>query len=398
MADLTPNPDDGSKEPSPLLMRAYRATEILCKIVRTGVLLVWLFMMGFSIRIIGSQGLGCSICLFTVCAMCIWAFYHAEIRYIFRRLIVWRRAPKLKGATLPPHMRAILHQKVKICRRLSEKLRPKLEERISLFLEMVKFKEKGVYFDITDYFVYRTKLRFVGPGYWSEKYKQYKHLGFVDALGKQIYFSLGMISPEDRIAGGISDEVRMCVAAEACLLILNRSYSDYSWLRNVEIWKDLGSSAGLASRGEVLLKWDAVQRGLIDGADGDSVTLHEFAHVLDRADDDKAQSIPVSKNSPEYKRWEEMLDRGYEQVRQAYEFGEGHVIDQYALTKSEHVIGATNSGKTVSYLVRSEFFPCATEAFFERSTELRDECPKIYGVMKDFYQLDPAEWPPPKLP
>ncbi len=68
-------------------------------------------------------------------------------------------------------MRAILHQKVKICRRLPEKLRPKLEERISLFLEMVKFKEKGVYFDITDYFVYRTKLRFVGPGYWLEKYK-----------------------------------------------------------------------------------------------------------------------------------------------------------------------------------------------------------------------------------
>jgi hypothetical protein len=76
----------------------------------------------------------------------------------------------------------------------------------------------------------------------------------------------------------------------------------------------------------------------------------------------------------------------------------GPVIDHYALTKSEHVIGATNSGKTVSYLVRSEFFPCATEAFFERSTELRDKWPEIYGVMKDFYQLNPAEWPPPKLP
>ena len=180
---------------------------------------------------------------------------------------------------MPPHMRAILHQKVKICRRLPEKLRPKLEERISLFLEIVKFKEKGVYFDITDYFVYRTKLRIVDPGYWSEKYKQYKHLGFVDTLGKQINFSLGMISPEDRIVGGISDEVRMCVAAEACLLILNRGYSDYRWLRNIEIWKELGSSAGVASRGEVSLTWDAVQQGLIDVSDGNSVTLHEFAHV-----------------------------------------------------------------------------------------------------------------------
>ena len=295
---------------------------------------------------------------------------------------------------MPPHMRVILHQKVKICRRLPEELRPKLEERISLFLEMVKFKEKGVYFNFMDYWIDRIALRFFGVD-CSEKHKQ---MGFFAALGEQFSFSLGIIRPRDRVMGGISDEVRMCVAAEACLLILNRSYPDYRWLRNVEIWKDLGSPSGLASRGEVLLKWDAVQRGLIDGADGDSVTLHEFAHVLDRADDDKAQSIPVSKNSPEYKRWEEMLDRGYEQVRQAYESGEGHVIDHYALAKSDHVIGATNSGKTVSYLVRSEFFPCATEAFFERSTELRDECPEIYGVMKDFYQLDPAEWPPPKLP
>lgn len=301
-------------------MRAYGATEILMKIANIFLLGFWLFMMGSSIFIIRSQGLGCSICLFTVCAMSIWGFYHAEIRYIFRRLIVWRRAPKLKGATLPPHMRAILHQKVEICRRLPEKLRPKLEERISLFLEMVKFKEKGVYFNFMDYLYDRIDLRFKGPEHCSEKHKQ---LGFFEALKEQFSFSLGIIRPGDRVMGGLSDEVRMCVAAEACLLILNRSYSDYRWLRDVEIWKDLGSSAGLASRGEVLLKWDAVQRGLIDGTDGDSVTLHEFAHVLDTADDDKAQCIPVPKNSPEYKRWEEMLDRGYEQVRQAYESGEG---------------------------------------------------------------------------
>jgi len=41
---------------------------------------------------------------------------------------------------------------------------------------------------------------------------------------------------------------------------------------------------------------------------------------------------------------------------------------------------------------RSEFFPCATEAFFERSTRLQKECPGIYQALKSFYRLNPAEW------
>ena len=94
--------------------------------------------------------------------------------------------------------------------------------------------------------------------------------------------------------------------------------------------RPLLDAAGIASRSVVHLRRDCVQAGLLDGADGQSVTLHEFAHVLDMGDDNKAQSIPISKGSPEYERWERILDAGYERVRQAYASGEDHVIDRYA--------------------------------------------------------------------
>ncbi len=152
------------------------------KVANLLLLVLWLGLLVSSFFLIRSQGFICSSCLFTVSVLGIWAFYHADIRYIFRRLIVWRRAPKLKGATLPPHMRAILHQKVKICRRLLEKLRPKLEERISLFLKMVIFKENGVYFDITDYCIDRIALRFFGVD-CSEKHKQ---MGFFAPWGNNL--------------------------------------------------------------------------------------------------------------------------------------------------------------------------------------------------------------------
>ena len=65
------------------------------------------------------------------------------------------------------------------------KLRPKLEERISLFLEMVKFKERGVYFNFMDYLYDRIHLRFKGPEHCSEKHKQ---LGFSRHWGNNLVF------------------------------------------------------------------------------------------------------------------------------------------------------------------------------------------------------------------
>ena len=100
----------------------------------------------------------------------------------------------------------------------------------------------------------------------------------------------------------VTEEMQICVAAEACVLILIRGCDSYSQLRKVTISKDRvklnGKEwGGWASRDEVALYWNGCLRGMHWGADNHNTILHEFAHVLDQADDSEAQSIPVSVDS-----------------------------------------------------------------------------------------------------
>ena len=178
----------------------------------------------------------------------------------------------------------------------------------------------------------------------------------------------------------VTEEMRICVAAEACVLILTRGYDSYSQFRRVIIHKGLikqgaGEWAGLGGRHEVDIKWDACLQGMHWGADNYNPILHEFAHVLDQADDSEAQSIPVSADSlVDRKKWEEVIAREYPKIKAAYKERKAHTIDEYALASN------------------AEFFSCATESFFERSGELHLHNPEIYELLQDYYGLDPLPW------
>ena len=245
-----------------------------------------------------------------------------------RKSKVLKRMDQLQGERLPANRRERLRQRVPLYRKLPDELKSKLEERMLLFLDLVEFRTKG---DIQ-----------------------------------------------------ITEEMRDVVSAEACLLVVNRSYMDYFNMDFVEIWKDPIErvegfvTLGVAKFNSVKLHWDTVQYSLISAEDNWNVTLHEFAHVLDFADDSIAQSIPVPKDTKEYANWKSMLDREFPRLQKAHASGHGHAIDKYG-TKA---IGDR----------RAEFFPCATESFFERSLELKEKNPEIYDLLKSFYQLDPAEW------
>ena len=178
----------------------------------------------------------------------------------------------------------------------------------------------------------------------------------------------------------VTEEMRICVAAEACILILNLGYDSYSQLRRVIISKDVlkrdgKECAGWAGRHEVTMYWDACLRGMYLGADNHNVILHEFAHVLDQADDAEAQSIPVAVDSvAERRKWEEVIAREYPKIQAAQGYSFKHTIDKYALTSN------------------AEFFSCATESFFERSRELQIHHPEIYELFQNYYGLDPVQW------
>ena len=84
------------------------------------------------------------------------------------------------------------------------------------------------------------------------------------------------------------------------------------------------------------MHWDACLDGIYWGSDNYNVILHEFAYVLDQADDAEAQSIPVAVDLvAERKKWEEVIASKYPKIQAAQVWlSLKHTIDMYALTSN----------------------------------------------------------------
>ena len=95
----------------------------------------------------------------------------------------------------------------------------------------------------------------------------------------------------------VTEEMKLLVAAEASLLIVNRPMADYRHLRRINLWKTkiqgVESAKGMAKVDVVDISWEFLIQTISDARDGQNLILHEFAHVIDFADDGIAQSIPV---------------------------------------------------------------------------------------------------------
>ena len=180
-----------------------------------------------------------------------------------------------------------------------------------------------------------------------------------------------------------TDEMKILVAAEAALLIVQRPMSDYRHLRVVHLWKDQidgqESALGTANRHEVNLSWQYLKMHIRKARDGHNLTLHEFAHLIDFADDGVAQSIPVAQGTSCFDEWKQVVDVEHERLMKAYESGKNYSIRAYG--GYECIKGN-----------KPELFSCGTSAFFERGARLKRESPEIYELFKKFYGIDPASW------
>ena len=180
-----------------------------------------------------------------------------------------------------------------------------------------------------------------------------------------------------------TDEMKILVAAEAALLIVQRPMSDYRHLRVVHLWKDQidgqGNALGTANRHEVNLSWQYLKMHIRKARDGHNLTLHEFAHLIDFADDGMAQSIPVAQGTSCFDEWKQVVDIEHERLMKAYESGKNYSIRAYG--GYECIKGN-----------KPELFSCGTSAFFERGARLKRESPEIYDLFKKFYGIDPASW------
>ncbi len=193
----------------------------------------------------------------------------------------------------------------------------------------------------------------------------------------------------------ITDEICITIAAEACLLLLNKGGAVYPDLESVLVYptgflveRDQHQPDGTVARGEhsllgeswsngkVILSWDDVEKGAADFTDGHNVVLHEFAHQLDAESGSTNGAPPLRRNS--YKAWASIFSDNFEDLRASSLLGHETVMDQY---------GATNP---------AEFFAVATETFFEKPHQLCDRHPDLYGELASYYQLDPRLWSRPE--
>ena len=195
-------------------------------------------------------------------------------------------------------------------------------------------------------------------------------------------------------AGGlqVTDEMRVTIAAQACMLQLNRGGALYPRLKYIIIYPttfvvsrketDTSGVSGESrrallgeswDRGKVILAWDNVLHGACNFVDGRNVVLHEFSHQLD-TEDGSADGAPLLAGESSYRSWAAAMSGEYRVLQRKARRGGKTLIDRY---------GATNP---------AEFFAVATETFFEKPRRMAEHHAELFKVLRDYYRIDPREW------
>jgi MtfA peptidase len=188
----------------------------------------------------------------------------------------------------------------------------------------------------------------------------------------------------------VTDEVRVTIAAQACVLLLHRETDYYPNLVSILVYPTTylvpggrRTSDGLVSersqarlgeswaRDVVVVAWDSALSGAADIHDGHNVVLHEFAHQLDQ-ESGAGDGAPILPRRSMYVAWARVLGHEFDQLVRDAKQNHRTLIDHY---------GATNP---------AEFFAVATETFFEKPLELRSRYPALYAQLQQFYRQDPA--------
>ncbi|MCE3262340.1 MAG: hypothetical protein K0R43_1419 [Pseudoduganella sp.] len=200
----------------------------------------------------------------------------------------------------------------------------------------------------------------------------------------------------------VTDAMRITIAAQACLLLLNMPSKVYRSLHTILLYpgafvagRDEVGPGGVVTQarqqmlgeswsdGRIVLSWDDVARGTLDWEGGNNVVLHEFAHQLD-SESGSTNGAPYLGSPDSYRSWSEVLSRDYANLRHEAWLGrQDSVLDHY---------GATSP---------AEFFAVVTETFFTRPWQLAERHDALYGELQKYFRVDPRHWlpaPPPPAP
>ncbi len=189
----------------------------------------------------------------------------------------------------------------------------------------------------------------------------------------------------------INDEIRLTVAGNACLLLLQGNKHHFPDFTSILIYPDTyvayeTQNDGLLTtqhasqrageswvRGPIVLSWASVKHGSENPDDGHNVVIHEFAHKLDEQTG-HMNGLPLLRDKAHYKAWNKVLSEEFEALHERASKGKNKVLDEYG---------------TVS---PAEFFAVASESFFEKPVQMKKRLPDLYKQLQTFYNIDPASW------
>jgi Mlc titration factor MtfA (ptsG expression regulator) len=193
----------------------------------------------------------------------------------------------------------------------------------------------------------------------------------------------------------VTEEMRVVIAAQACMLILNRATDYFANVRQVLVYPGaffvnrrsmdyagvqqenrLALSGESWSQGQVILSWQDTVEGAAVPDDGRNVVIHEFAHQLDQENGAARGAPPPTLGDSQYdaRRWSQVFHAAYAQLQSEVQQGVQGLLNHY---------GAQDP---------AEFFAVVSEVFFEQPRELAAEYPALYRELSGYYKVDPASW------
>lgn len=187
----------------------------------------------------------------------------------------------------------------------------------------------------------------------------------------------------------VTEEMRVMIAAQACLPVLNLGLGLLSGWTDIILYpaafhvsREETDSSGVVHqrkrilsgeawlRGPVILSWENIEEDALSHNQGHNVIIHEIAHKLDMLDGSSNGMPPLHYRMP-IPEWTTALSETYGQLRQSLEHHQHIGINPYAATSP------------------AEFFAVFSEYFFCAPKILHTHFIQVYRQLRLYYRQDP---------
>ncbi|WP_419599973.1 zinc-dependent peptidase [Thiolapillus sp.] len=189
----------------------------------------------------------------------------------------------------------------------------------------------------------------------------------------------------------ISDRMRVIVAAQACLPVLDLGTDLLEGWRQIVIYpdafrvsRDEPDQDGIVhhedrvlsgeawSRGPVIFSWGDIEQDIRHFQEGHNVIVHEIAHKLDMRNG-RANGMPPLHAAMQTAAWTEAFSAAYERLEQRLEHHQRVCVNPYAATSP------------------AEFFAVFSEYFFTAPEILHSHFPAVHEQLRLYYRQDPLQ-------